>query len=159
MLIFEILRSRTDDSATEQPENTKLSPEESEFMDFCLELGQLCWQTFRESAFGSILTRVLPSDKVRLEANRLFQLGFGARLLFCPPRGPEALDRLFGPPVCEKAWLSYLDGAEGKTILDGAAYPDTPEPVLAVAKHFFKMGFEAGTIAARELMRESVKED
>lgn len=132
----------------------KLTTEESELMDFFLVLGQACWETFLGSPNGMVTTALLPSDEVRLEANRLFQLGFGARLILYPPRGPESLDRVIGPVACEKAWKGYLARSGGQTILDGKPYPETSEAILYVANYYFKMGFEAGTIAAREIMKE-----
>jgi hypothetical protein len=51
------------------------------------------------------------------------------------------------------AWKDYLDSAEGKIVLDGAAYPDTPQIVLNNAEAFFLEGFRAGTIAVQEIFK------
>lgn len=146
------LVSRNEEN-TAAPEEPVLTEEESETMDFLIGVGQMCWKSFVASPRGMMLTMLLPSDRVRREANHLFQLGFGARLFLFPPFGPDALDAVIGSALCEKAWKVQLARSGGKTILDGKPYPETQEAILSVAKHFFKMGFEAGTVAAREIMK------
>lgn len=139
---------------TETEDESKLSKEDSAFLDYCYDIGKMCWQTFADSFQGKVVVAKLPSDAVRDEAKRLFLIGFGARLFLCPPVGPEALDPLLGPIACEKAWKFYLSQSEGKTILDGKPYPETFEAIVGVARHFFMRGFQAGNVAAREFTRK-----
>ena len=126
---------------------TPFTPQEhDELVDLCIHLGQRCWNTYCHSKTGFIRIFMLPSDIVRHRANELFQLGFGARLLMCPP----SLDSVIDSPD-EVMWECYLRSMVGKTVLDGAAYPDTAKIILDCAKEFFLEGFRAGTIAVREL--------
>ena len=95
---------------------------------------------------------MMPSKAARCRANELFQCGFSARMLFCPPTGITELDAINEMPMGEQAWQNYLAAHEGKIILDGPAYPDTPKVVLDYAKEFFLEGFSAGTIAVQEIL-------
>lgn len=140
------LKSQTTDEQT-------LTPEESRLLDSCMDLGQTFWEAFRKTARAAILLIMLPSDVVRNEANRLFQLGFCSRMLACPPRGPEMLDSVLGPLQCEKTWQEFLQAANGKVVLDSEAYPATGKSSLQIARFFFTQGFIAGNVAARECMK------
>ena len=120
-----------------------------ELIDFGIRLGQVCWDVYCQSKAGFPRVFMLPSDDARRRANELFHLGFGARLMVCPPIGNTDTETSDG----ERMWEAYLDTMDGKVVLGCAAYPDTPKFVLGYAKEFFLEGFRAGTIAARELLR------
>jgi hypothetical protein len=117
-----------------------------ELVDFSIRLGQVCWDVYCQSKTGFIQVFLLPTVTVHRRANELFQLGFSARMLLCPSTLDSDTDG-------EKTWKSYLATMEGKIVLDGAAYPDTPEVILAYAKEFFLEGFRAGSIAVREIFK------
>ena len=120
-----------------------LTPKDlDELIDFCTDLGHACWEVYSRSKRGFVRVFMLPSDEVRLRAYELFQFGFCARMLFCPTT--ETL------PV-EEMWENFLGSQKGKTVLYGAAYPDTPPIVLDYAGEFFVEGFEAGTIAVSQI--------
>ncbi len=123
-----------------------------ELVDFSIFLGQHCWNVYCRSKVGFVRVFLLPNAATRRQANELFQLGFSGRMLFCPPIGIPALDAAAEKPLGEKAWKSYLDTQNGKVVLDGPAYPDTPEVVLKYAKAFFLEGFRAGTLAVYEIL-------
>ncbi len=73
-------------------------------------------------------------------------------MLFCPPTGITELDTVNETPMGEQAWEHFLTTHEGKTILDGPAYPGTPKVVLNYARDFFLEGFSAGTVAVQEIL-------
>ena len=126
--------------------------ERNELIDLSIHLGQTCWGVYRRSKVGFVRVFMLPSDAVRLRANELFQLGFSARMLFYLPLGIPELDAISEKPVGERAWKDFLDSQNGKIVLDGPAYPETPAVVLRYAKEFFLEGFGAGTLAVREIL-------
>ena len=136
-----------------QNQTTLDKKDRDELVDFCLEIGQSCWNVYCHSKTGFLRVFMLPGNDVRRRANDLFLLGFSARMLMCPPTGVPTLDKLAETPLGEKAWESYLDTMNGRVLLDCAAYPDTPDVVLRYAKEFFLEGFRAGTIAALEILK------
>ena len=123
-----------------------------ELVDFSIRLGQTCWGVYSRSKIGFVRVFMLPSDAVRLRANELFQLGFSARMLFYLPLGIPELDAISEKPMGERAWKDYLAMHEGKIILNGPSYPNTPKVVLKYAEEFFLAGFSAGTLAVREIL-------
>ena len=161
MIEIQIKQKTLDEQDNAGPKSTPLTKEESEILDFCMELGQTCWEAFCATARAKIMLLLLPSDFVRTKAMRLFQLGFCSRMLACPPRGPEVLDSVLGPIQCDKTWQDFLKTANGKVYrpsgsdLDGEAYPATSQSIVQVARFFFRQGFMAGNVAARECMKES----
>jgi len=124
-----------------------------ELVNSCIEIGQDCWNAYCHSKSGFVRVFMLPSDAVRRRANELFHLGFSARMLMCPPTGVPTLDAITETPLGERIWAEYLGTMNGKIVLDGPAYPDTPEIVLRYAKEFFLEGFRAGTIVALEILK------
>lgn len=138
-------------STLNQPPNLD-TKDRDELIDFSIRLGQTCWDVYCHSKIGFIRVFMLPSDTARRRANELFHLGFSARMLMCPPLGIPALDSVLETPQGEAAWDSYLDSMDGKIVLDGAAYPETPEVVLRWARKFFLAGFSAGTLAVIEIL-------
>ena len=124
----------------------------NELIDLSIRLGQGCWDVYCRSKIGFIRVFMMPSKAARYRANELFQCGFSARMLFCPPTGITELDAIAETPVGEQAWKNYLATHEGKIILGGPAYPDTPKVILDYAKEFFLEGFSAGTIAVQEIL-------
>ncbi|HBT77294.1 MAG TPA: hypothetical protein DEB39_10325 [Planctomycetaceae bacterium] len=123
-----------------------------ELVDLSIRFGQGCWGVYCRSKVGFVRVFMLPNAEVRRRANELFQLGFSARMIMCPPIGIRALDAITEKPLVERAWESYLDSMNGQTVLDGPAYPDTPQVVLRYAKEFFLEGFRTGTIAVYEIL-------
>ena len=122
--------------------NTALDKKDrDELVDFSIRLGQHCWNIYIRSKTGFVRVFMLPNNEFRRRANELFQLGFSGRMLMCPP---SAIDG-------EALWTNYLGSQKDKVVLDGAAYPDTPEVVLNYAKEFFLEGFRAGGIAVRKI--------
>ena len=119
-----------------------------EIVDFSIRLGQACWDTYCRSEVGFVRVFTLPSGNARCRANDLFQLGFSARMLMCPPTddSDETVDG-------DRMWKDYLGRMNGRVILSGLAHPDTPEFILNYAKGFFLEGFRAGTIAVREIFK------
>ena len=128
---------------TLQDQTTLDKKDRDELVDFTIRLGQVCWDIYCQSKIGFVRVFMLPNDKLRRRANELFQLGFSGRMLMCPPSVPDTDG--------ESLWTNYLGSQKGKVVLDGAAYPDTPEVVLNYAKEFFLEGFRAGTIAIRQI--------
>lgn len=118
-----------------------------ELVDFSVYIGQYCWDVYRHSKIGAVRLYLLPDDTVRRRAAELFQLAFSAAMLMGPP--PEDSDET---TRCEFIWKDYLDKHKGQIVLDGPAYPETPEIVLQWAKVFFSEGFRAGSLAVRELL-------
>lgn len=154
MLEIKIETKSLDEQDNTAPEPAPLTQEDLQLLDFCKELGSTCWDAFSTTSRAAVTLLLLPSDTVRNEAKRLFQLGFSARMLACPPRGPEALDNVLGPIQCDKTWREFLKTATGKVVLDAEAYPATGQSILHVARFFFTQGFIAGTVAYRECMKE-----
>ena len=122
--------------------------ERNEIIDFGIRLGQVCWEIYRQSPVGFTRLLMLPNDTIRRRANELFHLGFCARLIICPPTEPDT-ETSDG----EMMWNDYLATMNGRAVLGGVAYPDTPEFILDYAKHFFIEGFRAGTITVREIFK------
>ena len=60
--------------------------------------------------------------------HHLFLLGFGDRMID-------------GTKQFESSWQYRLAHAEGKTLLGGPAYPDTPQEVLSLARTFYRLGY------------------
>jgi len=121
--------------------NTALDKKDrDELVDFSIDLGQHCWNIYIRSKTGFVRVFMLPNDEFRRRANELFQLGFSGRMLKYPVNTDG-----------ESLWTNYLGSQKGKVVLDGAAYPDTPEVVLNYAKEFFLEGFRAGDIAVRKI--------
>jgi len=126
------------------PKPTTLNKKDhDELADFSINLGQTCWNVYCQSKPGFVRVFMLPNDEFRRRANELFQLGFSGRMLLCPPSATDG----------ESLWTNYLGLQKGNVVLDGAAYPDTPEVVHNYAKEFFLEGFRAGTIAVREIFK------
>jgi len=122
--------------------NTALDKKDRDkLVDFTIRLGQHCWNVYIRSKAGFVRVFMLPNDEFRRRANELFQLGFSGRMLKCLPSSTDG----------EALWANYLGSQTGKVVLDGAAYPDTPEVVLNYAKEFFLEGFRAGDIAVRKI--------
>lgn len=120
-------------------------------IDAAIQIGLIAWEAFRKSTFGKTCLDVLPSAAVYRRANELFLLGFTARLTTFPPFENRFLDDLLQGLLTDALWDDYLKSAGSKIILDGPAYPDTPECVLEAAKGFFRIGLKSATIACREL--------
>ena len=127
--------------------------ERDELVDFGIRIGQACWDVFRQSKFGFPRVFMLPSDDSRRRANELFHLGFCARLFACPPTDLETSDADTERIECEMMWQDYLGTMAGKIVFGYGVYPDTPEFILGYAREFFLAGFQAGTIAVREIFR------
>ena len=123
-----------------------------ELVDLSIRFGQGCWGVYCRSKVGFVRVFMLPNAEVRRRANELFQLGFSARMIMCPPIGVPALDAITEESLGERAWKDYLTMHEGTVILDGPVYPDTPAVVLDYAKEFFLEGFRAGTLAVTEIL-------
>jgi hypothetical protein len=114
-------------------------------VDFSIRLGQACWNVYCRSKAGFPRLFMLPNNDARCRANELFHLGFSTRLIICPSTAPDADG--------ETMWQIYLDNMDGKVVLSGTAYPDTPKFILHYAKEFFLEGFRAGTVAVREIFK------
>lgn len=125
---------------------------DQKLLDLSIRLGQGCWGAYCCSKIGFTRIFILPNNKIRRRANELFQCGFSARMLFWPPTGIIELDAINETPMGKQAWENFLATHEGKTILDGPAYPDTPKVVLDYAREFFLEGFRAGTIVVQEIL-------
>ena len=133
------------------PTSTLDKKDRDELIDFGIRLGQACWDVYCRSKYGFPRVFMLPSDDARRRANELFHLGFGARLIICPPVGTPDVDAETSDG--ERMWKAYLDTMDGKIVLGCIAHPDTPEFILGYAKEFFLEGFQAGTIAVREIFK------
>lgn len=120
-------------------------------VDFSIRLGRECWSVYRRSTPGLIRLLLLPSATVRRRAEELHQLGFGARLILCPP--VDIPDPTAAASLGETMWRACLDSMDGQIVLDGPASPDTPEIVLRRAREFFLEGFRAGSVAVREIRK------
>lgn len=112
----------------------------------CFELGMICWEQFLEHEEGKFMLEFLSTRELRQRALKIFQMAFGIRWEIHPPLGHGMLDMLFTPPLCRKYWDDYVDTRWGEIVLDGEAYPHTPELILNAAEILFINGFVAATI-------------
>jgi len=122
--------------------------ERDELIDFSVRIGQHCWYAYCRTKTGFVRLFLLPTDTALRRANELFQLGFSGRMLMCPPDACDT-DGSLGDTL----WQNYLGSQKGKVVLDGTAYPATPEAVLDYAKEFFLEGVRAGSIAISEIFK------
>jgi hypothetical protein len=109
-----------------------------QLFDLAHDMGNFCWRRFCRSPGGLFVLVMLPNDDVRDRAKLLYMLGFGDRMI------DGLFDDLGSAPVAElsqKSWQGYLDRAEGRILLDGSAYPNSPDKVLAVAQHIYRLGY------------------
>ena len=139
---------------TAQTQTTTIDDKKrNELIDISIQLGQGCWDVYSCSKIGFIRVFMMPTKDARRRAKKLFRCGFSDRMLFCPPTGIMKLDAINETLMGEQAWKNYLAIREGKTILDGPTYPDTPKVVLDYAKEFFLEGFSMGTIVMQEFLK------
>ncbi len=73
----------------------------------------------------------------QIQAEYLFLLGFGDRMI--------DMSQQF-----ESSWQYRLACAEGKILLGGPAYPDTPQEVLSLARAFYRLGYMCANILLDE---------
>ena len=78
-------------------QNTTIAKtDRDELVDLSIRFGQGCWGVYCRSKVGFVRVFMLPNAEVRRRANELFQLGFSARMIMCPPIGVPALDAVTG---------------------------------------------------------------
>jgi hypothetical protein len=126
--------------------STQPTPKEQLF-ELIYQAGGDCWRRFCRSPGGVLALLLLPDNNVRVQAKKLFLLGFGDRLIdeYYSERGPTP-----APEQFERSWQKYLAQANGEVLLDGPAYPDTPDEVLAVARLIYLRGYDDADFLAAD---------
>ena len=124
-----------------------------ERFDASYRLGEFAWEVFQKSLIGRLLLRLLPSEAVHHRAEELFLLGFTARMCVFVPYGAPELDMLVDESLVDIVWEDYLLSVEGKVVLGGAPYPDTPKEFLYFARKFFRAGMKAATFTYNGLAK------
>lgn len=112
----------------------------TELAAFTTGIGQMAWQVYCKSELGKRRLIALKTEDERSSAYIIFQQGLGCRVLVPPEADDEML------------WQDYLSTQDGKVLLDGPDYPDTPGIILHYAKEFFYEGCRVGKILVRELI-------
>ena len=112
----------------------------------CFEVGMICWKEYLEHEEGKFILELLSTHELRERAMKIFQMAFRIRWKLHPPLGHGLIDRILTPPLCYKCWNDYLDTCWGEIVLDGEAYPHTPELILNATEILFINGFVAATV-------------
>ena len=120
---------------------SEVTRKEREAFDIIFQLGQTCWKQFCETPRGIVTQLLFSNEIIWRRAEELFILGFGDRMIENVCSSPDRLTDSERAEIFEKSWQDHLSRLEGRVLLIGPVYPNTPEKVLRVAKCFYQVGY------------------